>query len=244
MNNKISSKAAEFKKLPSHIAIIMDGNRRWAKQNGLKTLMGHKKGADTVRRLMDYALGYGIEYVTFFAFSSENWSRKAEEVNYLMDLFHHYLRTELKSFMENDICVRFIGERTDLSADIVHLVEEIEEKTKDNQTITLIFAINYGARKEILEATKSIAHKVQQGEISLDDISEEHLQQHLYTPDIPDPDLLIRTSGEQRVSNFLLWQLAYTEFVFLDIAWPDFSEQDFLSSLHIYENRQRRFGGD
>lgn len=233
-----------FSKIPSHIAIIMDGNRRWAKRNGLQSLAGHKKGADTVRRLMDYALGYGIEYVTFFAFSSENWSRNIEEVDYLMGLFRHYLKAELQTFMQNDICVKFIGERNALAKDIAELIDQVEEQTSNNKAITIIFAINYGSRIELTSAVKQIAQKVQQEQLSLDDIKEDTITQHLYLPNIPDPDLLIRTSGEVRVSNFLLWQLAYAEMVFLDVAWPDFKKENFLDALRIYENRQRRFGGD
>ncbi len=231
-------------KIPSHIALIMDGNRRWAKRNGLKSLMGHKKGADTVRRLMDYALGYGIEYVTFFAFSSENWSRTMEEIDYLMGLFRHYLTAELPTFIQNDICVKFIGERDALPEDITGLINKVEEETKDHQAVTIIFAINYGSRMELTSAVKNIVQKVQQQSLLLDDICEDTIAQHLYLPDIPEPDLLIRTSGEIRISNFLLWQLAYTEMVFLDVAWPDFKEEDFLTALKAYESRQRRFGGD
>ncbi len=245
MNAQVTAKKAhQFLKIPSHIALIMDGNRRWAKRNGLKSLVGHKKGADTVRRLMDYALGYGIKYVTFFAFSSENWLRKMEEVDYLMGLFRQYLKAELATFMQNDICVKFIGERQALPADIALLMEQTEEETKNNQAITIVFAINYGSRAELTGAVKTIAKKIQQGQLQPDDIHEDTISKNLYLPHIPDPDLLIRTSGEVRVSNFLLWQLAYTEMVFLDVAWPDFKEGDFLAALKIYETRQRRFGGD
>ncbi|CAA7620465.1 undecaprenyl pyrophosphate synthase [Magnetospirillum sp. LM-5] len=227
---------------PVHVAIIMDGNGRWAKARGLPRTAGHKKGAESVRRAVETARELGVSYLTLYAFSSENWKRPAGEVTDLMGLLRLYLRNEVNSLHKNGIRLRIIGDRSRLSADIVSLIEESEAKTQDNKALTLVLALSYGGRQEIVEAARAVARQVAEGRIPVDAIDEATLASNLSTADIPDPDLVIRTSGEQRISNFLLWQCAYSELVFLDVLWPDFSRADFEAAIRDYHGRDRRFG--
>ena len=227
---------------PAHVAIIMDGNGRWAKARGLPRTAGHKRGAEAVRRAVETARELGVSYLTLYAFSSENWKRPEGEVTDLMGLLRLYLRNEVKTLHKNGIRLRVIGDRTRLGPDIVSLIEESEAKTAANTALTLILALSYGGRQEIIMAAQALARKVAQGEISAEAIDETALSGQLYTADIPDPDLVIRTSGEQRISNFLLWQCAYSELVFLDVLWPDFGRSDFEAAIADFQGRERRFG--
>jgi len=228
--------------VPTHIAIIMDGNGRWAKARGLPRIAGHQRGADSVRTAIESAIKYGVRYLTLYSFSSENWKRPADEVSDLMGLLRRYLRSEIAELHKNGVRLRVIGERSDLSANIVELIEECEKRTAGNTRLDLIIALSYGGRTEIANAAKKVAEKAVDSELSLDQIDENLLESYLETSGIPDPDLLIRTSGEKRISNFLLWQLAYAEFIFLDTLWPDFTEEDFASAISEYGSRERRFG--
>ena len=227
---------------PQHIAIIMDGNGRWAQAKGLTRTAGHKRGAEAVHRAVEGAVEEGIRYLTLFGFSSENWKRPAQEVRDLMGLLRFYLKSEIKKLSNEGIRLRIIGDRYRLEPDIVTLITEAEERTADNLRLDLTIALSYGSRAEIVLASQKIAEQVAAGNISPGDISEELISSHLYTRDIPDPDLLIRTSGEHRISNFLLWQLAYTEFVFIDKRWPDFNKEDFRIAISEFQSRERRFG--
>ena len=228
--------------LPTHIAIIMDGNGRWAKKRGLPRSAGHKKGANTFRTIADYINELGIKYMTFYAFSTENWQRSATEVSAIMNLFREYLKEALERQDETDMRMVFIGDKSALDDDIVELMNEIERDSKDNKGAVVNLAINYGGRQEIVHSAKAIARKVKDGEISVDDIDEELINDNLYTSSQPYPDLIIRPSGEYRLSNFLIWQSAYSEFWFDDILWPDFSKRDLDRALLDYSKRQRRFG--
>ena len=227
---------------PQHIAIIMDGNGRWAQAKGLTRTAGHKRGAEAVHRAVEGAVEEGIRYLTLFGFSSENWKRPAQEVRDLMGLLRFYLKSEIKKLSNEGIRLRIIGDRYRLEPDIVTLITEAEERTADNLRLDLTIALSYGSRAEIVLASQKIAEQVAAGKITPGDVSEELISSHLYTRDIPDPDLLIRTSGEHRISNFLLWQLAYTEFVFIDKRWPDFNKEDFRIAISEFQSRERRFG--
>ena len=229
---------------PVHVAIIMDGNGRWAKARGLPRVSGHKEGAAAVKLTIQSAIKYGIRYLTLFSFSSENWRRPIEEVNDLMGLLRRYLRSEIEELHKNNVRLRVIGERTDLSPDIVALIEECERQTSNNTTLDLVIALSYGSRKELTNAVKLLIKKSALGELKVDEIDEKMISNYLDTRDIPDPDLLIRTSGEKRISNFLLWQLAYAELVFIDRLWPDFKESDFADAISEYNRRERRFGAN
>jgi len=229
-------------KIPRHIAIIMDGNGRWARARGLPRIEGHRRGAESVRTAIECSVKYGVRYLTLYSFSSENWSRPKQEVEDLMGLLRRYLRSEIADLHKNGVRLRVIGNRADLSSDIVQLIEESEAYTAENTTLDLIIALSYGGRAEIANAARSIAEKAKSGDLQPENVTETLFEEFLETADIPDPDLLIRTSGEQRISNFLLWQLAYAEFVFLDCNWPDFSEQYFLDALGTFSHRERRFG--
>ncbi len=228
--------------VPTHIAIIMDGNGRWAKARGLPRVAGHQRGAESVRTAIECAIKHGVRYLTLYSFSSENWKRPADEVSDLMGLLRRYLRSEIAELHQNGVRLRVIGERSDLSDDIVELIEECEKRTAGNTRLDLIIALSYGGRAEITNAAKKLAEKALAREISVDQIDEKLLASYLETSEIPDPDLLIRTSGEKRISNFLLWQLAYAEFIFLDTLWPDFSAEDFASAVTEFGRRERRFG--
>lgn len=229
-------------KVPQHVAIIMDGNGRWAREQSLSRLEGHKRGSEVAREIVTAASRIGVSYLTLYAFSSENWRRDPNEVSGLMTLLKHYLETEAEEFHKEGVKLRVIGERELLPNTILNLVEEVEELTKKNKTITLQMAISYGSRAEILHAVQEIGQKIRDRRLDPDNITEEIFEEHLYTAGVPDPDLLIRTSGEQRISNYLLWQLAYTELVFVDKYWPDFTQEDFMETLMTYQNRERRFG--
>ncbi len=227
---------------PVHVAIIMDGNGRWAKARGLPRVAGHRSGAEAVRRVIRCAGKIGVRYLTLYSFSSENWKRPADEVGDLMGLLRRYLRSEIAELAANGVRLRVIGDRTHLSPDIVDLIENCERQTAGNQRLDLILALSYGGRAEITNAARHIAEEVAAGKLRPEDVDEAVVSARLETADIPDPDLLIRTSGEQRISNFLLWQLAYSEFVFVDQYWPDFSEEDFLAAVDEFNRRERRYG--
>ena len=235
-----------FEVLPQHIGFIMDGNGRWAKMRGLERSEGHKAGAKTFRRIVEYCADVGIKHVTFYAFSTENWSRPEKEVKALMKLFKEYLLKADEREKENDIRqsrIRFIGEREGLPKDLLRLIEKAEKVSNKYSKITVNIALNYGGRAELTHAVKEIAKKVKNGEMSVDDISEDVIGDYIYTAGQPDPDIIVRPSGEYRLSNFLTWQSAYSEFWFSDILWPDFTEKDVNDILFDYQKRNRRFGG-
>ena len=225
-----------------HVAIIMDGNRRWAKKRMLPSAAGHKKGVEALRSTLKACAKFGIKYLTVYAFSTENWKRDKEEVEFLMSLLAKTIVNEVPEFIENDIRLTFIGDRKSLSKEIVDVLEFGEKETADCKTLNLQIAFNYGARMEITNALKEISLKVKNGEISADEITEDLISQNLYTSNIPDPDLLIRTGGEQRISNYLLWQCAYTEIYITDIFWPEFDEKALAGAILEFNSRQRRFG--
>ena len=228
---------------PSHVAVIMDGNGRWAKSHRLPRIAGHQKGAEAVRALVKSCGELGIPYVTIYAFSSENWRRPASEVDELMGLLRLYLRREIAELHREGVRLRFIGDRLRLPGDISALIDSAEECTRGNRGVTLTVAVNYGSRSEIVAAAQRLAREVAQGRLRPDDITEELFGSQLSTADLPDPDLLIRTSGEQRLSNFLLWQSAYTELVFVPTLWPDFSRDHLLQAIGEFQRRERRYGG-
>lgn len=229
--------------IPKHIAIIMDGNGRWAKAKKMPRIKGHYEGMQTVKKITRHASDLGVEYLTLYAFSTENWSRPKDEVNYLMKLPGDFLNTFLPELIAKNVRVETIGFIDDLPEHTRNAVLEAKEKTKDNTGLKLVFALNYGGRKEIISAVQIIAEQYKSGEISLDEISESQFNEFLFTKGMPDPELLIRTSGEERLSNFLIWQCSYSEFVFVDEYWPDFTEQSLEKCISIYQNRHRRFGG-
>ena len=230
-------------KLPQHVGIIMDGNGRWAKKRGLPRSAGHTVGAQVFRKITRYCSNIGIRYLTVYAFSTENWRRPHEEVDALMKLFKDYLQEALDDFRDDDIVIRFIGDRSAFSPELIQLMEENEEISKDRDGMVLNIAMNYGGRDELIHAIRNIAREAQQGELDPAGISEQTVSDHLYTHGEPDPDLIIRPSGEHRTSNFLLWQSAYSEYVIMDILWPDFKEKDLDAALIEYSRRSRRFGG-
>jgi len=229
--------------LPKHIAIIMDGNRRWAKNQGLTTKEGHKAGSKNLEKIALFCNELGIKYLTVYAFSTENWKRTQEEVSALMFILKANLDSMLRKMDLKNIKIRVIGEKENIPPDIQVKIDKLVEKTKNNTGLVLNIAFNYGGRAEIVHACKSIAEKVKNGEISLEDINEEAISNNIYTANQPDPDLMIRTSKELRTSNFLPWQLTYTEFYFPDKHWPEFSEKDLIDAINIYQKRNRRFGG-
>jgi undecaprenyl diphosphate synthase len=229
--------------IPRHVAIIMDGNGRWAKARGLPRTMGHRQGVEALKRTVEGAAELGIEYLTLFGFSSENWNRPVEEVQDLMRLLRMYLRAETAELHRNNIRIKMIGDRSQLAPDIIKLIENAEELTSGNSRITVVIALNYGGRNDILQAASRWALDCQALNVAPDmEAAEEHFQSFLSTKDMPEPDILIRTSGEQRISNFLLWQCAYSEYIFTDILWPDFTKQDLEAAVKEYTNRDRRFG--
>ena len=228
---------------PRHVAIIMDGNGRWATQRGRPRLFGHHAGAKRVREIVESCPDVGVEYLTIFAFSTENWKRTQVEVAGLMDLFRRYITKETRALAELGARVRFIGDRERLDAKLVKLMEELEKKTAGNSKVNLTIALNYGARDEVSRATKLLAEDVARGLLDPANVDEETVSRYLDTRVLPDPDLVIRTSGEARISNFLLWQSAYAEYEFIDTLWPDFSREEFASLCASYGERDRRFGG-
>ena len=229
--------------LPKHIAIIMDGNRRWAKANGLTTKEGHKAGAKNLENIAIICNKLGIEYLTVYAFSTENWKRSEEEVSALMLILKAYLDSFARRAKDYNIKINVLGDITRLSAGLQKSIKNVIEKTKDNTGLTLNIAFNYGGRPELVNAMKTIAFKVKNGELDVNDINEDTISNHLYTAGMPDPDLMIRTSNELRTSNFLPWQLVYSEFYFPEVHWPAFSEEDLLKAIEVYQSRNRRFGG-
>ncbi|MCM1323079.1 MAG: isoprenyl transferase [Acetobacter sp.] len=228
--------------LCKHIAIIMDGNGRWAKRRGLPRQFGHKKGAENVVNITRAMKNSGIKYLTLYAFSTENWQRSQEEVSALMQLLRDYLDKEFREIMENNVRIIFIGEKDMLADDIQQKILEVENQSEQNTDLTLCVALSYGSRQEILSATKRAIKLSQEGKLSPDSLSVDFFSSLLYTKDIPDPDILIRTSGEQRISNYLLWQLAYTELFFTDTLWPDFGKDELMSIITQFNNRERRYG--
>jgi len=233
----------DYNNLPVHIGIIMDGNGRWAKKRGLPRSAGHSAGADTLKKIVTECNKMGIKYITVYAFSTENWKRPKEEVDYLMNLLLSYLRDAEKTLAGENVVIKAIGSRKELSEEIQEQIIKTEEFTKNNTGIIMNIAVNYGSREEITTAVKKITKKALSGEISGDDITSQMISDNLYTKNQPDPDLIIRTSGEERISNFLLWQLAYSELWFTDKLWPDFNKNDLLEAIYDFQNRGRRFGG-
>jgi undecaprenyl diphosphate synthase len=239
----ISQSANAPFKAPRHVAIIMDGNGRWAAARGLPRAEGHRRGVEALRRTIRAAGDIGIEFVTIFSFSAENWSRPVSEVRELMGLLRRFIRNDLAELHQSNVRVRIIGERQSLDPEIERLLVEAEELTKNNNGLTLVVAFNYGARQEIARAAQRVAEQVAQGKLAPAAITVETIGRCLDAPDVPDPDLIIRTSGEQRLSNFLLWQAAYSELVFVPIYWPDFDRAALEAAIREYQQRERRFGG-
>lgn len=233
----------DYNNLPKHIAIIMDGNRRWAKQKGLDKKLGHKKGADNLDRIAHFANEIGLKYLTVYAFSTENWKRTEEEVGALMIILEKYLDDFSKKAVSDNIKVNILGDISRLNSRLQNKINDVIEKTKNSTGLTVNIAFNYGGRAEIVHSTKQIAKAINNGEINIEDIDEQMISNYLYTQNQPDPDLLIRTGGELRTSNFLPWQIVYSEFYFTDKYWPDFSNEDLLIAIKEYQNRSRRFGG-
>jgi len=227
---------------PLHVAIIMDGNGRWAKARGLPRTIGHQRGAEAVRRTVAGAAELGISHLTLFGFSSENWKRPAAEIDDLMALLRFYLRSEIAELHRNGVRIRVIGDRDRLADDIVALIDEAETRTRNNVRLNLAVALSYGGRAEIARAARRLAQAVELGELAIDDIDEAAFARQLLTVDMPDPDLVIRTSGEKRISNFLLWQSAYAELVFMDRLWPDFTKDDLEDAIREFHRRDRRYG--
>ena len=230
-------------RLPKHIAIIMDGNGRWAAKRALPRKAGHKAGAEAFEQLITDAKELGLEHITVYAFSTENWKRSDEEVKAIMDLMRHYLKNSFQRFLKDNVRMHIIGDISRLDTDIQEQIRDVEEKSKEKDGMTVHIALNYGGRDELRRSLQKIAAQAVCGQIALQDITEETIDATLDTAGVPDPELLIRTSGENRISNFLLWQLAYTEFYFTDVLWPDFGKNDLLKAIYYYQNRDRRFGG-
>jgi len=228
--------------VPTHVAIIMDGNGRWAQARGLPRSAGHKQGVDAAKQVIRAAKDAGIRYLTLFGFSAENWQRPESEVRDLMALLRFYLVNDIQELVDNGVKLSVIGDRSRLPQDTVALIEDAEHRTGNNQSLSLTIALSYGSRQELVDATRRLAEQASVGALSPEDIDETLVGQQLYTRDIPDPDLLIRTSGEQRISNFLLWQLAYTELIFTETRWPDFGGAELFDAVHEYRRRERRYG--
>lgn len=243
--NKSSLEAIniDFNKVPRHVAIIMDGNGRWAKKRRLPRIAGHKAGVETLRNIIKTSSQIGISHLTLYAFSTENWKRPVEEINGLMDLLVLYLRQEVNELHKNNVKIQVIGDVSKLTGQAITEIEKAVDKTSTNSGLTVNIALNYGSRYEIVNAIKQICTDIAENNISVSDIDERLVENSLYTKNIPDPDLVIRTSGEIRVSNFLLWQIAYSELWFTDILWPDFTEKDLLQAINDFQKRGRRFGG-
>lgn len=240
--NKIKQEV-DFSNLPSHIGVIMDGNGRWAKKRGLPRSAGHSKGADTLKKIVTECNKIGIKYITVYAFSTENWKRPKDEVDYLMNLLLNYLKDAENTLAGENVVIRAIGSRAELSEEIREQIVKTEKFTEKNSGIVMNIALNYGAREEIVHAAEQIAEEVKNGVLDPHDISAKTISEHLYTKNQPDPDLIIRTSGEERLSNFLLWQAAYSEFWFTDKLWPDFGVKDLYEAIADFQKRGRRFGG-
>jgi undecaprenyl diphosphate synthase len=229
-------------RVPEHLAVIMDGNGRWANERGLPRVAGHKKGASTVRMVVEESRRLGVKYLTLFSFSSENWQRPAREVGAIMSLFRRHLRNEVSLLLKHDIRLRVIGERQRLPISVQKAIENVESVTKACAAMQLILAVSYSGRDELVDAFRHVGRLVQRGDVSPEDISHEHVKAALYLPDVPDPDMLLRTSNEFRISNFLLWQLAYTEIVITPTSWPSLTKEHFIECIGHFSNRERRFG--
>lgn len=229
--------------IPKHVAIILDGNGRWAKKRGLPRTMGHKQGCVAVEKTVEDAARLGISYLTVYGFSTENWKRPQDEVGALMQLFRYYMVRLLKIAKENNVRVRMIGDRNRFAKDIIEGINRLESETKNNTGLTFVIAVNYGGRDEIRRAAIQLAKDVKDGKVDADAVTEDVFASYLDTSDIPDPELLIRTSGELRLSNYLLWQLAYSEFYISDCLWPDFNKEELIKAIEAYNKRERRFGG-
>ncbi|HIE13321.1 MAG TPA: isoprenyl transferase [Desulfotomaculum sp.] len=242
-NEKILRSLLDPSALPRHVAVIMDGNGRWAIKRGLPRTLGHRTGVKSLREVVRLSAELGISALSAYAFSTENWRRPPEEVSFLMELFVEYAGKEVEELRRNGVKVRVIGRREGLPARVLEAIQSLEQETKEGGRVTLNLAVNYGSRWEIVDAVKAIAQEVQRGVVKPEEIDEAVISSHLYTAGLPDPDLLIRPAGELRVSNFLLWQLAYTEFYVTPVLWPDFGRVDFLQALITYQQRERRFGG-
>ncbi|MEG6585918.1 isoprenyl transferase [Dendrosporobacter sp. 1207_IL3150] len=230
-------------RIPQHVAVIMDGNGRWAQKQGLIRTFGHRAGVERLRDIVKAASRLGVKALTAYAFSTENWKRPDEEVNFLMSLFSEYLDTEIEELHQNQVKIRFIGKIDELALNLQHKIENAQARTSENTGLILNLAVNYGGRAEITRAVKIIAEKVQTGELKIEDISDNTIQNNLFTGELPDPDLLIRPSGDLRISNFLLWQSAYSELWFTDINWPDFKPEHLVQAIIDFQKRDRRFGG-
>lgn len=229
-------------RIPAHVAIIMDGNGRWAKKKGLPRKMGHVEGCKVVEQTVEDAARLGIRYLTVYAFSTENWKRSADEVDALMQLFRYYAKRLLKIANENNVRVKMIGERSRFAPDIIEAINALEDTTYMNTGMTFVIAVNYGSRDEIRRGVTRMMEDCRNGSLNPEDVTEETISSYMDTAGIPDPDLLIRTSGEERLSNFLLWQLAYSEFYFSDVLWPDFRKEELVKAIEMYNKRERRFG--
>ena len=227
---------------PKSIAIIMDGNGRWAKKKGLPKIEGHRKGAKSVQEAIEACIENKISYLTLYAFSSENWQRPSDEVNSLMELLQFYLGRELKQLHKNNVCLKIIGDRNRLPNNIIKQIAKAENLTKDNKSLHLVVALSYGARQEITNAAKRLSEEIKDGNININDVNEDMFSSFLYTKNVPEPDILIRTSGEKRLSNFLLWQMAYTELFFIDVLWPDFKKHHIEEIIQEFNKRERRYG--
>ncbi|MFN4211334.1 MAG: isoprenyl transferase [Devosia sp.] len=230
-------------RIPNHLGVIMDGNGRWAKARGKRRTEGHIEGVKALRNLVQLCIRYGVAHLTVFSFSSENWTRPKDEISFIFNLLRRFVASDLQNLIRNNVRVRIIGSREGLEPSLVRLIEDVEAKTASNTGLVLIVAFNYGGKAEIADATRRIAREVAAGRLSPEAITEDTIAGALYTAGLPDPDLIIRTSGEQRISNFLLWQAAYSEFVFVDEYWPDFDEASFVRVLETFALRDRRFGG-
>lgn len=228
--------------IPNHVAIILDGNGRWAKKRMMPRQYGHAKGAQVVEQICEDVWNMGIQYLTVYAFSTENWNRPDSEVKILMDIFSKYMVDKLQKVGQKNMKIRFIGERSRLDKAMIEKIENLEESTKDNTGLNFTVALNYGSRDEMVRAMRKMAAEIKEGKLEPEDITEEKYNTYLDTAELPDPDLLIRTSGEQRLSNYLLWQLAYTEFYFTDVMWPDFNKEELAKAVEWYANRDRRYG--
>lgn len=230
-------------RIPAHLGVIMDGNGRWAKARGKRRTEGHIEGVKALRNLVELCINYGVGHLTVFSFSSENWTRPREEVVFIFNLLRRFVASDLQRLIRNNVQVRIIGTREGLEPSLVRLIDDVEAKTANNTGLVLVVAFNYGGKAEIAEATRRIAREVAAGRLAPEQITEATIEAALYTAGLPDPDLIIRTSGEQRISNFLLWQAAYSEFVFVDENWPDFDEASFVRVLEAFAQRDRRYGG-
>jgi undecaprenyl diphosphate synthase len=230
-------------RIPRHLGVIMDGNGRWARARGKPRTEGHIEGVKALRRIVELCISYGVEHLTVFSFSSENWRRPPEEISFIFGLLHRFVASDLARLVANNVKVRIIGDRDSLDASLRRLIDDVESQTAANTGLVLVVAFNYGGKAEITEATRRIARAVADGRLDPSAITERTVEEALYTAGLPDPDLIIRTSGEQRISNFLLWQAAYAEFVFVEDNWPDFDESTFIRVLEDYASRERRFGG-